>query len=50
MALKKIWDIIIIGGGPTGINCAIEAGKANLSALILEKGVIPIHYFIFQLI
>jgi thioredoxin reductase (NADPH) len=38
-ALEKHWDIIIIGGGPSGINCAIEAGKANLSALILEKGV-----------
>ena len=47
MALKKIWDIIIIGGGPTGINCAIEAGKANLSALILEKGVITNSLFHF---
>ncbi len=47
MALKKIWDIIIIGGGPTGINCAIEAGKVNLSALILEKGVITNSLFHF---
>lgn len=38
--MKKIWDILIIGGGPSGINCAIEAGKANLSALIIEKGVV----------
>lgn len=47
MALKKIWDIIIIGGGPSGINCAIEAEKANLSALILEKGVITNSLFHF---
>lgn len=30
--------IIIIGGGPIGLACALEAKKANLSYLILEKG------------
>jgi thioredoxin reductase (NADPH) len=45
--LKNFWDIIIIGGGPSGINCAIEAAKANLSALILEKGVIVNSLFHF---
>ena len=33
-------DIIIIGAGPSGINCAIEASLAGLSSLILEKGVL----------
>jgi len=33
-------DLIIIGGGPTGINCAIEAQKAHLYYIILEKGVL----------
>lgn len=33
-------DIIIIGGGPTGINIAVEAKKAGLSCLIIEKGVL----------
>ena len=33
-------DLIIIGGGPTGINCAIEAQKAHLDYVILEKGVL----------
>ncbi|MCB0707028.1 MAG: YpdA family putative bacillithiol disulfide reductase [Saprospiraceae bacterium] len=33
-------DIIIIGGGPAGINCAIEAQKQGLRYLILEKGVL----------
>lgn len=34
----KNLDLIIIGGGPTGINCAIEAAKAKLNYLVLEKG------------
>jgi thioredoxin reductase (NADPH) len=33
-------DVIIIGGGPTGINCAIQAKKAHLDYVILEKGVL----------
>lgn len=32
------YDIIIVGGGPIGIACALEAQKAGLSYLILEKG------------
>jgi thioredoxin reductase (NADPH) len=31
-------DIIIVGSGPSGLSCAIEATKAGLSAIILEKG------------
>jgi len=31
-------DIIIIGGGPTGLACAIEAQRAGFSYLALEKG------------
>ncbi len=34
----KNFDLIIIGGGPIGIACGIEAKKANLSYLIIEKG------------
>ena len=34
------FDVIIIGGGPIGIACGIEAKKANLSYLIIEKGCI----------
>ena len=32
------YDIIIVGGGPIGLACALEAKQANLSYLIIEKG------------
>ena len=31
-------DLVIIGAGPSGLVCAIEAKNAGLSALVLEKG------------
>lgn len=31
-------DIIIIGAGPIGLACAIEAHKQGLSALVIERG------------
>ena len=34
------FDVIIIGAGPIGLACGIEAKKRNLSFLILEKGCI----------
>ena len=33
-------DLIIIGAGPSGLACAIEAGKKGLSYLILDKGAV----------
>jgi len=33
-------DLIIIGGGPIGIACGLEAKKKGLNYLIIEKGVI----------
>lgn len=36
----ECFDVIIIGGGPIGLNCALEAEKAGLSYLIIEKGTI----------
>jgi thioredoxin reductase (NADPH) len=32
------FDVIIIGGGPIGLACGLEAKKAGLNYLILEKG------------
>lgn len=34
----EVLDLIIVGGGPIGMACGIEAVKNNLSYLILEKG------------
>ncbi len=34
----QVFDVIIIGGGPIGLACGVEATKAGLSYLILEKG------------
>jgi len=31
-------DVLIVGAGPTGLACAIEAQKLGLEALIVEKG------------
>ncbi|HVZ98279.1 MAG TPA: YpdA family putative bacillithiol disulfide reductase [Chitinophagaceae bacterium] len=36
----EIYDVIIIGGGPIGLACGLEARKAGLSYCILEKGVL----------
>ncbi len=36
----EILDILIIGAGPIGLNCAFEAKKNNLKYLIIEKGTI----------
>jgi thioredoxin reductase (NADPH) len=35
---EKHFSIIIIGGGPIGLACALEARKAELDYLIIEKG------------
>jgi thioredoxin reductase (NADPH) len=37
---NNLYDVIIIGGGPIGLACGIEAKKAGLQYLIIEKGVL----------
>jgi thioredoxin reductase (NADPH) len=34
----ELYDVIIIGGGPIGLACGLEAKKHDLSYCILEKG------------
>lgn len=34
---NKIYDLIIIGGGPAGLSAAIYAGRAKLNTLVIEK-------------
>ena len=36
-AITLKYDVIIIGGGPAGSQCAIELAKNNLNVIILEK-------------
>jgi len=36
--MKSLFDIIIIGAGPIGLACALEAKKKGLRYLIIEKG------------
>src|SRR5262249_24070914 len=40
-------DLVIIGAGPSGLACAIEAQKQSLSAVVLEKGCITNSIFHF---
>lgn len=37
---KEIYDLVIIGSGPSGLTCGIYATRSNLKTLILEKGMI----------
>jgi len=39
MAEEKIYDVIIIGAGPAGMTAAVYTSRANLSTLMLERGV-----------
>lgn len=34
----KLFDLVIVGGGPIGIACGLEAKKKGLTYLIIEKG------------
>jgi thioredoxin reductase (NADPH) len=36
---EKIYDVLILGGGPAGLSATIYARRANLTTLIVEKGV-----------
>lgn len=40
MIANKTYDLIIIGGGPTGLACGIAAQQKELDYIILEKGVL----------
>lgn len=47
--MTKQYDLIIVGGGPIGLACAIEAQKKNLRYLIIEKGAIVNSIFNYPL-
>lgn len=39
MSEEKIYDVIIIGAGPAGMTAAVYTSRANMSTLMLERGV-----------
>ncbi|WP_349772350.1 thioredoxin-disulfide reductase [Lederbergia citrisecunda] len=39
MSENKIYDVIIIGAGPAGMTAAVYSSRANLSTLMIERGV-----------
>lgn len=39
MSEEKIYDVIIAGAGPAGMTAAVYTSRANLSTLMIERGV-----------
>lgn len=37
MNAKRIYDMIIVGGGPGGYTAALYAARAGLDTIVLEK-------------
>jgi thioredoxin reductase (NADPH) len=38
MAESESFDVLVIGAGPTGMACAIEAQRAGFNTILIEKG------------
>lgn len=43
----EVYDVVIIGAGPAGLACALEAQKQKLSYLVIEKGCLTNSIFRF---
>src|SRR3984885_2210157 len=37
-ATDEIFDMLVVGAGPTGLACAIEAKKAGFRSVLVDKG------------
>jgi thioredoxin reductase (NADPH) len=37
-AIKENFDVLVVGAGPTGLACAIEAQRAGLRTVLVDKG------------
>lgn len=37
---KKVWDVLIVGAGPSALTAAIYTARENLSTVLLERGVV----------
>lgn len=38
MNKEVIYDLVVVGSGPAGMNCSLYAARANMKVLVLEKG------------
>src|ERR1700678_3214971 len=36
--ISESFDVLVVGAGPTGLACAIEAQRAGMSAVLVDKG------------
>jgi thioredoxin reductase (NADPH) len=36
--MSKIYDVVIIGGGPAGLSAGLYASRSKLSSIVIEKG------------
>ena len=41
MEEKKVFDVVIVGGGPAGTTAALYANRLGLSTLIVDKSIWP---------
>src|SRR5271167_2650964 len=37
-ARHAVFDVLVVGAGPTGLACAIEAKRAGFSTVLVDKG------------
>ena len=40
MKEQKIWDLMVVGAGPSALTAAIYASREDISTLLIEKGVV----------
>jgi len=41
MGKQKVYDLVIVGGGPAGATAALYANRLGLSTLIVDKSIWP---------
>ena len=40
--MSETYDVLVVGAGPTGLACGIDAIRERLTLLIVDKGC-PVH-------